>query len=83
MKNVSIMDYSDEHDLFVSVSGDGNMEAADRVLEELDKCPIDSYSVRVNTAIRPDGTKNVTFFLNMTFKKSSEAFEAYKEAGGE
>ena len=82
MKNISIGDYRDEKEPSVSVSGDGNREAAERVLKELDKYPIVSHAIRVSTIIRSDGTDDVSFFLNMKFKTSSEAQEAYKAAGG-
>ena len=83
MKNVSITEYGEEKNPSVSVNETGNMKVAERVLKELNKYPIDSHSIRVGTIMRPGGTKHVTFFLNMTFKKSSDAREAYKAAGGE
>ena len=67
----------------MSVSGDGNMATAEHVLKELDKYPIDSHAIRVSTIVQQDGTKNVNFFLNMTFKNSSETQKVYKASGGE
>lgn len=87
MKNLSFHHYSDFESSknpkpSVSINGDGNEETAEKILKELDKHPIASHHIHVDTTELSNG-KHIGFHLSMSFKTRSDAKKAYNRSYAE